>query len=52
MAVALIQRLRELGSSPEILFVGTRRGLENRILPDLDVKLERMTLGDSNEPVF
>ena len=52
MAVAVIQRLRELGSSPEILFVGTRRGLENRILPDLDVKLERMTLGGLNRTGF
>ncbi len=45
MAVAVIQRLRELGSSPEILFVGTRRGLENRILPDLGVTVERISLG-------
>ena len=45
MAVAVIQRLRESGSSPEILFVGTRRGLENRILPDLGVTVERISLG-------
>ena len=45
MAVAVIQRLRELGSNPEILFVGTRRGLENRILPDLGVAVERISLG-------
>ena len=45
MAVAVILRLRELGSSPEILFVGTRRGLENRILPELGVTVEKIALG-------
>ena len=45
MAVALIQRLQELKPDLDFLFVGTPKGLENRILPDLGVKVERLSIG-------
>ena len=38
-ALALIERLKELDPTTEVLYVGTTRGLENRIVPAAGLKL-------------
>lgn len=43
-AVALAQRLLETDPSAEVLFVGTRRGIEARVLPDLGLPLETIDI--------
>lgn len=45
MAVALANRLKEMNSGVELLFVGTPRGIENRILPGLGLRLESIRVG-------
>ncbi|MBC8745017.1 undecaprenyldiphospho-muramoylpentapeptide beta-N-acetylglucosaminyltransferase [uncultured Limosilactobacillus sp.] len=41
-ALALIERLKEVEPDTEVLYVGTTRGLENKIVPDAGIKLETM----------
>ncbi|RPJ84737.1 MAG: hypothetical protein EHM18_11635, partial [Acidobacteria bacterium] len=48
MAVALAQELKRLDPSREILFVGTRQGLEARLVEPLGFRLETVTIGGLN----
>lgn len=41
-ALALIERLKQVEPDTEVLYVGTTRGLENKIVPDAGIKLETM----------
>lgn len=41
-ALALIERLKEIDPSTEVLYVGTTRGLENRIVPAAGLKLKTL----------
>ncbi|WP_076462286.1 undecaprenyldiphospho-muramoylpentapeptide beta-N-acetylglucosaminyltransferase [Limosilactobacillus caccae] len=41
-ALALIERLQQVEPDTEVLYVGTTRGLENKIVPDAGIKLETM----------
>ncbi len=43
-AVALAQRLLQLEPESEVLFVGTRRGIEARVLPELGLPLETIDI--------
>ncbi len=43
-AVALAQRLLELEPESEVLFVGTRRGIEARVLPELGLPLKTIDI--------
>lgn len=43
-ALALIERLKEVDPNTEVLYVGTTRGLENKIVPDAGIKLETMQM--------
>jgi UDP-N-acetylglucosamine--N-acetylmuramyl-(pentapeptide) pyrophosphoryl-undecaprenol N-acetylglucosamine transferase len=43
-AVALAQRLLETDPAAKVLFVGTRRGIEARILPELGLPLETIDI--------
>lgn len=43
-AVALAERLQETTPTAEVLFVGTARGLEARVLPQLGFPLETITI--------
>ena len=38
-ALALIERLKQVEPDTEVLYVGTTRGLENKIVPDAGIKL-------------
>ncbi len=48
MGVALGRELLRRNSSAEILFVGTRRGMESRIIPGTSFRLETIRLGGLN----
>jgi UDP-N-acetylglucosamine--N-acetylmuramyl-(pentapeptide) pyrophosphoryl-undecaprenol N-acetylglucosamine transferase len=48
MAVALAQELKRLDPSCEILFVGTRQGLEARLVEPLGFRLETVKIGGLN----
>ena len=41
-ALALIERLKQVEPDTEVLYVGTTRGLENKIVPDAGIELETM----------
>lgn len=41
-ALALIERLKQVEPDTQVLYVGTTRGLENKIVPDAGIKLETM----------
>ena len=41
-ALALIERLKQVEPDTEVLYVGTTRGLENKIVPDAGNDLETM----------
>lgn len=41
-ALALIERLKQVEPDTEVLYVGTTRGLENKIVPDAGIKLVTM----------
>ena len=43
-ALALIERLKQVEPDTEVLYVGTTRGLENKIVPDAGIKLETMQM--------
>lgn len=43
-ALALIERLKQVEPDTEVLYVGTTRGLENKIVPDAGIKLETMKM--------
>ncbi len=43
-ALALIERLKQVEPSTEVLYVGTTRGLENKIVPAAGIKLETMPM--------
>ncbi|WP_179395266.1 undecaprenyldiphospho-muramoylpentapeptide beta-N-acetylglucosaminyltransferase [Lacticaseibacillus absianus] len=43
-ALALIQRLQERGDLDAVLYVGTERGLESRIVPSADIPFETLAL--------
>lgn len=43
-AVALAQRLLEVDPGSQVLFVGTRRGIEARIVPELGLSLETIDI--------
>ncbi len=43
-AVALAEKLKEQVGSAEILFVGTKQGIEYRVLPELDWNLETVNI--------
>ena len=43
-ALALIERLKQVEPDTEVLYVGTTRGLENKIVPDAGIKLETMRM--------
>ncbi|MDO4903334.1 MAG: undecaprenyldiphospho-muramoylpentapeptide beta-N-acetylglucosaminyltransferase [Limosilactobacillus sp.] len=43
-ALALIERLKEVEPNTEVLYVGTTRGLENKIVPDAGIKLITMQM--------
>jgi len=43
-AVALAQRLQEVDPEAEVLFVGTARGIEARVLPDLGLPLKTIDI--------
>ena len=43
-ALALIERLKQVEPETEVLYVGTTRGLENKIVPDAGIKLETMQM--------
>jgi len=43
-AVAMAQRLLEVEPEAEVLFVGTERGIEARILPELDLPLKTIDI--------
>lgn len=43
-ALALIERLKQVEPGTEVLYVGTTRGLENKIVPDAGIKLETMKM--------
>ena len=45
MAVAIAQEMVKQNSSYEILFVGTRAGLESRIVPPLGFPLKTIEIG-------
>ena len=38
-ALALIERLKQVEPDTEVLYVGTTRGLENKIVPDAGIEL-------------
>jgi UDP-N-acetylglucosamine--N-acetylmuramyl-(pentapeptide) pyrophosphoryl-undecaprenol N-acetylglucosamine transferase len=48
MAVALAEELKRRASACEVLFVGTRQGLEAKILPPLGYRLETVEIGGLN----
>jgi UDP-N-acetylglucosamine--N-acetylmuramyl-(pentapeptide) pyrophosphoryl-undecaprenol N-acetylglucosamine transferase len=48
MAVALAQELKRLDGTREILFVGTRQGLEGRLVEPLGFRLETVKIGGLN----
>ncbi|RPI29020.1 MAG: undecaprenyldiphospho-muramoylpentapeptide beta-N-acetylglucosaminyltransferase [Acidobacteria bacterium] len=48
MAVAVAQELKRQDSTREILFVGTRQGLEARLVEPLGFKLETINIGGLN----
>jgi len=48
MAVALAQELKRLDPSSEVLFVGTRQGLEARLVEPLGFRLETVQIGGLN----
>lgn len=43
-AVALAQRLLETDDEAQVLFVGTKRGIEARVLPELGLRLETVNI--------
>lgn len=43
-ALALIERLKQVEPDTEVLYVGTTRGLENKIVPYAGIKLETMKM--------
>lgn len=43
-ALALIERLKQVEPDTEVLYVGTTRGLENKIVPDAGIRLETMQM--------
>ncbi len=45
MAVALAEELRNRNRNTQVLFVGTRAGLENDVLPALGFPLETIRIG-------
>ena len=45
MAVALAEELRNRNRNTQVLFVGTRAGLENDVLPELGFALETIRIG-------
>ena len=45
MAVALAQKLKTESPSRRFLFVGTRKGLEGKILPNMGFQVETLSIG-------
>lgn len=47
-ALALIERLKQVEPDTEVLYVGTTRGLENKIVPVQELNLKPCTCRGSN----